>query len=257
MSNRTSRIALAAAACVLTAALVAAQPMRGDKPPRKPRKALDVTRWSYSIVQGGQDKGTESGVKTEYNDNTVTFDVVLDMTPAENTGMKETVDLTVQADSYFPLRFSMVKKVRMGESGTELHTDIEMFANLAVVKTTTPGSSGTRKVVVPTGAAFVETGTVYSYYQLLFWYNRELGGWQNFDALDVGSGKAETVGLYLTGQDTVTVSGSEYPVDVFKLRREKFEVTLYVDDQERMVRVEQNLMTFDLTDWSHEVVGAE
>jgi len=241
----------------LTATLAAAQPMRGDKPPRPPRTALDVTRWSYSIVQGGQDKGTEAGVKTEYNDNTISFDVDLDLSPAEDTGMKETVALIIQADSYFPLRSSVVKKVRMGDSNTELDTDIEMFANLAVIKTSTPGSSGTRKVVVPTGAAFIETGMVYSYYQLLFWYDRELGGWQNFDALDVGSSKVESTGLFLAGQDTVTVSGTEYPVDVFKLRREKFEVTLYVDDQGRMVRVEQNLMTFDLTDWSHEVVGAE
>jgi hypothetical protein len=257
MSNRSSRIALAAAACVLTATLAAAQPMRGDKPPRPPRKALDVTRWSYSIVQGGEEKGTESGVKTEYSDNTISFDVALDITPAEDTGMKETVDLTLQADSYFPLRLSMVKKIRVSDSNTELDTDIEMFANLAVIKTTTPGSSGTRRVVVPTGGAFVETGMVYSYYQLLFWYDRGLGGWQNFDALDVASGKVESTGLFLSGQDTVTVSGTEYPVDVFKLRRQKFEVTLYVDNQGRMVRVEQNLMTFDLTDWSHEVVGAE
>jgi len=229
----------------------------GVKPPRKVREAMGSTRSEYTITQREREIGSESIVRTDYNDNTVTFTVHSHLEPAAETRMDAEIELTVVEESFYPLKYTMTKQVKQGESGMSMETSIEMFANVAVMTTKSGKAEGTRRIVLPTGAALVETGAIYAYEQYLFWYDRDLGGRQSFNAMDVASGKEESDVVNLIAQDTLSVMGQETPVDVYKLQRQSFDVTLYVDATGRMVRVEQNFMTWDLRKWSHEGVRDE
>jgi hypothetical protein len=245
------------AAWFAVGAALAATGVLAEKPARKARAAVGSTRSEYAIAQQGREMGSESILRTDYNDNTVVFGVHSRLEPAPETVMDQNVEFTVVEESFYPLGYRMAKRIDQGDSGITMEISIDMFANVAVMTSKSANAEGTSRIVLPTGAAFVETGTIYAYEQFLFWYDRRLGGRQNFDAMDVANGKEESLVVQLIAADTVSVGGEATPVDVYKLHRPYFEVTLYVDGAGRMVRAEQNFMTWDLKEWSHEAVKAQ
>lgn len=255
MSGRLSRglAAIAIVTLVAAPALVAL----AARPQKPPREALEVTKSSYVIVQDEKERGTEEIVRTDYNDNKVTFEITQTLSPMPEVQMTQSSEFVVEEESFFPVSYRMTKHIKQSDSEMEMGIDIDMFANVAVMTTKTKMSSGTRKIVVPTGAAFIETGAVYVYYQFLFWYDRDLGGRQNFEVLDVTTGKTSGVVVQLLNQQTVTVGGEDYVADAFLVEREHFNATVFVDADGRIIRVDQNYMYFDLTDWSREVTKAE
>jgi hypothetical protein len=158
----------------------------------------------------------------------------------------------VREDSFFPIEYHQDKEVGNEDDQMAMQLDIEMFANVAVVTTGAQKAGAARNVVVSTGAAILETGSVYTYEPFLFWYDRDLGGRQNFDVLDAGTRRPASVVMSLIGQDTVTVDGKRYEADIFQVEREKFDVQIFVDEIGRIIRVNQNFMVFDLVAWSRE-----
>jgi hypothetical protein len=247
MSGRLTSVIAAVAALAAAASISSAEKMK-----KAPRQPLEITKSSYVITQGGEKKGSEDILQTVYNDNTVTFDVTADFSPVAEVSLHQDADLELEEESYFPMKYHLDKKIRQKDSDVELFIDVEMFANVAVMTTGTKTQSATRNIVVPTGSAFVETGVVYIYYQFLHWYDRDRGGPQNFDVLDVGSGESSTVSMQLVTQDTVTVDDADIPTDLYVVNREKYDVKLYVATDGRIVRAEQNMLRFDLADWSRE-----
>lgn len=252
MSNRCCRNLAPVAAAVLLCASWAGSFAAGMKPPRKVREAVGTTRADYIINRQGEEVGSESIVRTDYNNNSVSFTVHNQLNPSKDTHMDEKVEFTVVEESFYPLKYEMTKDIKQGDSGISMQSSIEMFANVAVMTTKSAEAEGTRRVVLPTGTGFVETGTIYSYEQFLFWYDRDLGGRQSFNAVDVSNGKEETIIVNLIAQDTLRVQGMDTSVDVYKVQRKAFDVTLYVDPNSRVVQVEQNFMTWKLIDWSRD-----
>lgn len=247
MSGRLVSVAAALAALVLSSSVTSA-----EKPKAPPRVPLQITKMSYVITHNGEKKGYENIVQTEYSDNTVVFDVDADFGPVPDVSIQQDVDLTLQDESYFPMKYRQERHVRQKDSGTDVTVEVEMFSNVAVIRTSTPNSSSSRNVVVPTGAAFLETGVVYPYYQLLYWYDKDRGRRQNFDALDIGKSVPSTVGVQFVAHDTVSVNGAEVSADLYVVSRDQYDVKLYVGADGRIVRVDQNMLLFDLVDWSRE-----
>jgi hypothetical protein len=221
------------AAWFAVGAALAATGVLAEKPARKARAAVGSTRSEYAIAQQGREMGSESILRTDYNDNTVVFGVHSRLEPAPETVMDQNVEFTVVEESFYPLGYRMAKRIDQGDSGITMEISIDMFANVAVMTSKSANAEGTSRIVLPTGAR------------------------QNFDAMDVANGKEESLVVQLIAADTVSVGGEATPVDVYKLHRPYFEVTLYVDGAGRMVRAEQNFMTWDLKEWSHEAVKAQ
>jgi hypothetical protein len=252
MSGRLSRnIAIIGAVVLVAATALAAL---ADRPQKKPREAMAVTQSAYVVIQNGEEKGTENIIRTDYNDNTVTFQIKQTLSPVPQVNMEQDTELILEEESFFPVAYHMQKRIEQGDSKMQMEIDVEMFANVAVVTTSTGAQSGTRNIVVPTGAALIETGVVYVYHQLLFWYDRDLSGRQNFEVLDVSTGKPGNVVVQFLNQQTVNVGGQDYVADAFRVEREAFDATVFVDADGRIVRVDQNYMNFDITEWSREVM---
>jgi hypothetical protein len=251
MSNRRCRPSKTGAALLLAVLVTTlACDALAEKPEKPPREAVTVTRSTYKIIQADQEKGTEEIVRTDFNDNTVVFEVLNTLHSSPEVTMEQNAVLTVVDESFFPLEYRSKKTITHSDGAVEIGIDAEMFANVAVYTTRSASRSGSRNIVLPTGSVFIETGVVYVYYQLLFAYNHELGGRQSFNTFNVDSGKKSSVVVQLLARDTVAVAETEYEVDIYKIQREQFDITLFVDDDGRIVRVEQNFMTFDLVDWS-------
>jgi hypothetical protein len=240
------------AAALTTAATAARAVPAGNKPQKPPRAAVQVVRAAYDVFQNDEVKGHENIVRTNYSDNTIAFDVEYVLSPAEAITARQNVELLLREDSYFPLRFHEEKNIDQQGSQMQISIDVEMLSNVAVFTSSTSGKSGSRNIVVPTGAAFVETGVVYIYYPFLFWYDNDRGGRQNFDVLDVTGGRIKAVVMEHLSRQTVTVGGQEYEADLYLVERDRYNVNLFVDDDGRILRVEQNFMRWDLTSWSLE-----
>jgi hypothetical protein len=222
------------------------------KPTKAPRAAMAVTKATYQILHQGKEKGREDVVRTDYNDNTIEFDVDYVFSPVDGSTMKNECKLVVREDSFFPIEYDQERTVSQQGDELNTHSHIEMVANVAVRTSGTETVKNTRNIVVPTGAAILETGSAYTYEPFLYWYDHDLGGRQTFDVLDANTGRPSTVVMHFVDQDTVTVADTEYVADVFELERDNFDVKLYVDELGRLVRVDQNYMLFDLVSWSRE-----
>jgi hypothetical protein len=247
-SFKPYKTALALTAALLAAAVAAAM---AEKPKKPPREAVGVTRSTYKVIQAGEQKGSEKIVHTVYNDNTVVFEVESTLHSTPEVTMQNSIVFTAVDESFFPLEYHAEKTITHPEGQVTIGIDAEMFANVAVYTTRSGAAEGnSREIVLPAGSVFLETGVVYSYYQLLFAYHRELGGRQTFNTLNVDSGKPGEVVVQLLASDTINVEGTAYEVDIYKIQRKSFDITLYVDHDDRIVRVEQNMMAYDLAEWS-------
>lgn len=232
--------------CVCVAVVFAA------KPNKTPRAAISVTKAAYTVLRAGEESGFEKWVRTVYNDNTIEFDVDYQFFPAPGMGMVNKYMLLLREETRFPVEYSLDRRVISPDDTLQMHLGVDMYANVAEITSGSATTSNAHDVVVPTGAAIMETGVVFVYEPLLFWYDRDLGGRQNFEVLEPASGRPLTVSMQYVTRDTITVNGVEYATDLYLLERENFDVKLYVDADDRLVRVDQNYMMFDLADWTRE-----
>ena len=221
-------------------------------PPGKHRsvgKLASTVNASYRIMQSGQKVGAESYEEQKFDNNTTVFKIENELTYGQGVALSQKTELTIEDESTFPRTLHVVKTIAQPGGGFEHRIDVEMFSNVAVVTTTLRDVKETQRVVVPTGIALEELGTLTYLYQTLYWYDREVGGRQRFQWLDPGFAKVSEGEIYLTGEDTIDVLGKKTKVSVFKLERATYgPATLWVDAQGMIVRGEQNLSIFELVD---------
>lgn len=222
-------------------------------PMREPTavKLLSTSHSAFRIVQGGREIGEEAFDKRTYNNNTIVFQATMTLAPAPGVNLDESVDLTLEEESYFPRSFRSSKKIAQGAESFTHTISVDMYANVAVVESELRGTRETRRVVVPAGIAVQSVGAVFYWYQTLFWYDREQGGRQRFQWLDPVSTVLGSGEIRMTGEETLVVLGKKTKVAVFNAEREKLGAsTIYVDAKGRIVKCEQNMTTFELVEQS-------
>lgn len=243
-------ISRSAALIALAATLsVAAPPMHATKEAR----VLSSARAKYSIVQNDQEAGYESVTRRIFDDNTIRFeaeDVIRNMVVT----MTAKSELVLEEESYFPRRYRVEKTIAQPNEEFVHVLTVDMFANVAVLGSELRGTKDSRRVVVPAGTAIQEVGQLYSWYQLLFWIDPALQARQKITWIDPSSGALATGEMYITGEETIEVMGKKTLVTVYKAERERLgAATLYVDAKKRIVKLEQNMMTYRLDEWSEEL----
>lgn len=248
--NVCRSLSIAVAACLwATWPASAAPPMRATKEP----SVVSTARATYTIVQEDQDVGHESMTRRVFDNNTVAFeaeDVVIN--PAVTMTVKS--QMLLEEESYFPRSYRAEKTIAQS-SDVFVHTiTVDMFANVAVLGSELRGSKDSRRVVVPSGTAIQEVGMLYPWYQLLFWMEPAGDERQRIQWLDPSSGAVDSGEMYFAGETTIDVLGKKTKVAVYKAERQRLgAATLYVDAKKRIVKAEQNMLTYRLDQWSEEL----
>jgi hypothetical protein len=229
------------------AGTLAATPMHEPKAV----KLLATSRSTFRIIQGDHEVGKESFERRTYNNNTIVIQGKVALEPGPNLRVNEAIDLTLEEESYFPRSLQTTRTVTHGTESFDHKISVEMFANVAVIKSEIRGAQETRRVVVPTGLAVQGDGALLYWYQTLFWYDRELGGRQRFQWLYPMTGAVDAGEIRLVREESLKVLGKKTTVSVFLAERETLgEATLYVNAQGLIVKCEQNLSTFELAEQS-------
>jgi hypothetical protein len=215
---------------------------------KTPSALTSAQRTEYRILQGDRETGRESVEKKVFDNNTVVFVIDAAMEYGHGVTMKQHAELTLEEESFFPRSLHVVKNVAEADSNSFAHEiDVEMYANVAVVSSALRGQRGSRRLVVPTGVAFSDLGILAYLYQMLFWYDGDVGGRQRFECLDPVAVSVLGGEIRLDGETTIPVLGKNTRVRVFKLERDKFgAATLWVDEDGTIVRGEQNLFVYEL-----------
>jgi hypothetical protein len=160
----------------------------------------------------------------------------------------------LEEESYFPRSYRAEKTITQPDDEFQHNVSVDMVANVAVLGSEIRGQKNTRRAVVPAGIAIQEVGTVYQWHQVLFWVDPAGQGRQKFQWLDPGSGAVESGEIYVAEPATIVVLGKKTAVTVYKAERERLgPATIYVDAKKRIVKVEQNMMTYRLDQWSEEL----
>lgn len=240
---------LIAAAIVVAAAHAGATPMRTVKEP-----ALVVTeRSTYAIVQEGAEVGKEASIRRTYDNNTIRFEVDHQL-HKPGLDMVTKADFLLEEESYFPRSYRAEQTVTQPDDEFVHTVGVEMFANVAVLTSEMRTSKTSRRIVVPAGIAVQTVGTVYQWHQILFWVDPKGPGRHKFQWLDPASGVVESGEIYVADPETIVVLGKKTPVTVYKAERERLgPAIIYVDKKKRIVKVEQNMMTYRLDQWSEEL----
>jgi hypothetical protein len=232
-----------------TAAVAVAAPMRPVKEPA----LVSTERATYVIEQDGKDVGKEASVRRLYDNNTIRFDIDhLLRTPGVTMTTKG--DLVLEEESYFPRSYRAEQTITQPDEEFVHTVTVDMFANVAVLGGEMRGSKTSRRIVVPAGIAIQTVGTVYTWYQVLFWIDPKDPGRHKFQWLDPTSGAVESGEIYVAEPQTIEVLGKKTPVTVYKAERERLgPAVIYVDKKKRIVKIEQNLMNYRLDQWSEEL----
>lgn len=224
----------------------------------EPKELVRTVTASYKITQSGKDFGSEKVTRREYNNNTVEFVSVVTLVPAEGVEIRLETELVLEAESYFPMSHRLKKNVTQGGSQLTQETEIELFANVAVIRSRRGESEEVEKKILPAGAALVAGNGCYYFYQLIFWYDRNLGGRQTFDIFDLDQETSQPGVLLMAPMDNIEVMGKSTPVVLCVLEREKRKPTeIFLDENDRIVRLDQNFMIYELTDWSETPAGRD
>jgi len=219
----------------------------------KEARVVSTARAKYSIVQNDQDAGYESVTRRVFDDNTIRFEAE-DVIRNVAVTMTAKSELVLEEESYFPRRYRVEKTIAQPNEEFVHVLTVDMFANVAVLGSELRGTKDSRRVVVPAGTAIQEVGQLYSWYQLLFWIDPALQSRQKITWIDPSSGALATGEMYITGEETIPVMGKKTRVTVYKAERERLgAATLYVDAKKRIVKLEQNMMTYRLDKWSEEL----
>ena len=85
---------------------------------------------------------------------------MIDATMAYGPGMtmSQHVELTVEEESYFPRSARIIKTVMQPDSPPSNTHRLEMYSNVAVVRSKLNTAEGSRSAVVPTGVAITDLG---------------------------------------------------------------------------------------------------
>jgi hypothetical protein len=245
---------LAVAAVLMWAGDAAAQATR-DTMKKRPRRLLETTHMVYRAFQGDEQIGTETVTREVWNDNTLVYRGRIAIKMQAGVAIDEDVDLELEEESRFPRELEMDKTMRQGEQVMEQEVSIELFANVAVVKTKLPTSSETRNVVLPSGTPLVESTIVHHFYPLLFWYDEQRGGRQTFRVFEISRGKPDDIVIRVAQADTVNVLGTPEPVEIYAVEWATHTTHYYVDVQGRVVRANLGYMRFELEEWTAEQHG--
>ncbi len=225
-----------------------------DTPMRKAKPAtlVSTTHEKYRITRDGKEIGYESIVRRVYDTNLVVFgmDTEMDMGPIK---MAETLDLSLEEETYFPRSFQSRKTMIQKADTMQMNYKVDMYSNVAVLASDLKGHPASRRVVVPTGVPIVEVGNLVCWYEVMFWVEADGVARQRIQWLDPVLGNVESGEIRTADPETLTVLGKKTPVTVYKAERDRLgPATLYVDADKRIVRCEQNMMTYDLVEWSEE-----
>jgi hypothetical protein len=252
MSRNTYRNARRTTAAWLVAisasSALAAPPMH----PTKEAHVISTARAKYTMLQEGQDVGHEHVTRTLFDNNTIRFEAeTVVRTPSVT--MTNRSELTLEEESYFPRSYRSTKTVKQPTEEFTHTISVEMFANVAVLASELRGTAGTQRVVVPAGTALLEVGQLYPWYQLLFWIEPQSEGRERIEWLDPATGSIQKGEIYVEGEQTIDVLGKKTKVTVYKAERERLgPAVLYVDARKRIVKAEQNMLTYRLDEWKEE-----
>lgn len=242
---------LLAAAMIISLGATAAAPQQGMHKEVQPRELNRTVTSSYAITQTDKVIGSETVLRSDYSDNSIVFWSKVTLNPAEGLEIVVESELTLEAESHFPIRYKMKKNVLRGGSDLTQENFVDLYSNVAVFRSKMGEGEKAVKKVIPAGAAFVGGNASSHYYQLLYWYNRDLGGRQTFDVLDLDAKVTGPVVLHMTTVEDVVAGGKTITATAFVLEQEKRSpVKIYVDENDRIVKFERNFMIYELTEWS-------
>jgi len=230
----------------LTAASVGAEPMRE----RKEKTLLETTRAVYSVFQKDTEVGTETVTRYLYNDNTIVYKATVKLEMSSDTSIDQESELVLEEESRFPRSYRLDKSARNAEMIHEIQVTVEMFANVARSTTEVQGHVVERIVVLPAGTPLMSVDVVHPIYQLLFWYDREKGGRQAFQVLEVMRNRPDDVVLELRDRQSVSVGGELVETDVYVLHWTSHAVSYFVDGEGRVVAANLGFLRAELVEWT-------
>jgi hypothetical protein len=220
--------------------------------PTKEARVVSTARAKYTMLQEGKDTGHEHVTRTVFDNNTIRFEGEL-VARTPTVTMTNKSELTLEEESYFPRSYRSAKTVKQPTEEFTHTIKVDMFANVAVLESELRGTKGTQRVVVPAGTGILEVGQLYPWYQLLFWVGQQSEGRQRIEWLDPATGSIQKGEIYSEGEQTIDVLGKKTKVTVYKAERERLgPAVLYVDARKRIVKAEQNMLTYRLDEWKEE-----
>lgn len=216
---------------------------------KKPVKLTSTLVAEYKITQDKKAMGKERIEKKVFDNNTIVFNIDSDLSYGPGVTMKQHCELTVEEESYFPRTLHLVKTITQPDGQAFEHKiDVEMFSNVAEVKSTLRDQSGSKRAVVPTGVGIQDMGILGYLYQSLFWYDKESGGEQRFQYLDPIGVEVHSGDIKMDPEATIAVLKKKTKVSVFQVERERMgAATVWVDPKGVIVRGEMNLYVYELT----------
>jgi hypothetical protein len=218
---------------------------------RKPVRLLSTVNAVYQVTRDGRDIGRERFERRTYDDNTVVYDVHGTTSEAPGIDLVQQSTLVLDEESYFPRTLRADKTIIQPTDTLRIAFTVDMFSNVAVLASNLSGRVDSRRVVVPTGVPVIEVGTLYGWYEILFWLDLSTRERQRIQWLDAHLGKLESGEIYLTGEETIDVLGKKTTVSVLKAERDRLgPAKVYVDAARRIVRCEQNMSQIDLVEWT-------
>jgi hypothetical protein len=242
--NRPVVRRIIAAAALLLAGVFVAGSLAGAGQQKRPRQLVRAETDTYVILQADQEVGRENVVRSDYDDNSIQFDAEIGMQMAHGALIKTVSNLLLEEDSHFPLNYRMERNVEQETMSIEQVTAIEMFANVAVITSEMQGTEQVLRKVLPTGTAVVDMMAAHHYYQPLYWYNKDDGGVQIFNVLDPLTRQQYSASLRLQQEETIEVGGRRIEAERYEYKRNQLTAQVWVDADNRIVKVEQGFMVF-------------
>lgn len=237
------RLVLMASVPLLAGVFVAGA-LAGADQQKQPRQLVRQVTDTYTITQADEEVGREKVVRSDYDDNSIQFDGEIEMRMSHGANIKTVSYLLLEADSHFPLNYTMDRNVQQADMDIEQKTAIEMFSNVAVITWEMQGTEKVLRKTLPTGTAVVDMMAAHHYYQPLYWYNRDEGGIQIFNVLDPLTRQPYSASLRLQQQETVDVGGTQVDTERYEYKRNQLTALVWVDADDRIVKVEQGFMVF-------------
>ncbi|HEX5132524.1 MAG TPA: hypothetical protein VFX92_08560 [Candidatus Krumholzibacteria bacterium] len=239
-------------ALIIVAVLASAAGAETPMHQRKPVRLLSTLHAMYTMSQGDSKVGTETIDRRVYDDNRVE----LTSTQVTTTGgvpLTQESKLELDEESYFPRKFRSEKTLVQPTDTLRYVFTVDMYANVAVIGSESRGRGDSRQLVVPAGTAIVEVGAVYGWYEMMFWVDTTTEQRQRIQWLDPQAVRVEAGEIYKTGEEELAVLGKKIKVAVFKADRERVgEARVFIDGEGRIVRLEQNMTVYQLTEWSED-----
>jgi hypothetical protein len=243
---------------MVAGALIAAAGVAAAETPMHARKDVELlarARAVYAITQMERQAGTETVERRVFDNNTVVYHALAE-TFMGGVRYRQESTLTLDEDSYFPRTLVSDKDIMQPADTVEIQYTVDMFSNLAAVGSRMGSRRDEKRLVVPSGVAVVEMGMLYPWYEMMYWVDSDTEARQRLRWLDPQKRVVEAGEIYRAGEELVSVLGKKQLVKVFKAARETMgEAKIWLDDQGRIVRLDQNQTLYELTEWSEDTAG--